>query len=173
VPRWNNAPQAQSRVSNINFGIWRKIVERAGFFKYPMKNISRTQSSCSLGIQIKGIVRVINLLKCLGEMMHLKPIVGCHISTLIFEKKIVERGVSINITWKIYQGPSSSCPLGVWFKGIALVFNWLKCLGRIMHLKPTSECQISTLIYGFWRGDLIHIPYKITEGRQRSLPLGV
>jgi hypothetical protein len=31
VPRWDNAPQAHSRVSNINFDI----------YKYPMKNISR------------------------------------------------------------------------------------------------------------------------------------
>jgi hypothetical protein len=27
VPRWNNAPQTHSRVSIINFVIWRKIVE--------------------------------------------------------------------------------------------------------------------------------------------------
>jgi hypothetical protein len=32
VPRWDNAPQAHSRVSNINVDI----------DKYPMKNISRT-----------------------------------------------------------------------------------------------------------------------------------
>ena len=32
-------------------------------------------------------------------------------------------------------------------KGIVRVFNWLKCLGGIMHLKPTEECQISTLIF--------------------------
>ena len=32
--------------------------------------------------------------------MHLKPTVGCQISTLIF----------INITLKIYQGRQSSCP---------------------------------------------------------------
>ena len=42
-----------------------------------------------------------------------------------------------------------------------------------MHLKPPAGCQISTLLLGFegwW--DPIHIPWKITEGRQRSLPLG-
>jgi hypothetical protein len=32
VPRWDNAPQAHSSVSNINVDI----------YKYPMKNISRT-----------------------------------------------------------------------------------------------------------------------------------
>jgi hypothetical protein len=44
----------------------------------------------------------------------------------------------MNIPWKIYQGRQSSCPLGVEIKGIARVFNWLKCLGGIMHLKPTA-----------------------------------
>ena len=39
-------------------------------------------------------------------------------------------------------------------KGIARIFNWLKCLGGIMHLTPTAECQISTLIFEkkMWRG---------------------
>jgi hypothetical protein len=32
----------------------------------------------------------INWLKCLGGFLHLKPTVGCQISTLIFEKKIME-----------------------------------------------------------------------------------
>jgi hypothetical protein len=42
VPRWDNAPQAHSRVSNINFDIWKKIVEGGGLYKYQIKNISRT-----------------------------------------------------------------------------------------------------------------------------------
>jgi hypothetical protein len=41
VPRWDNAPQAHRRVSNINFDIGKQIVE-VGLYKYPMKNISRT-----------------------------------------------------------------------------------------------------------------------------------
>jgi hypothetical protein len=56
------------------------------------------------------------------------------------------RGVSINISWKIYQGRQSSCPLGVSIKDIVRVFNWFKCLGGFPHLKPTAGCQISTLI---------------------------
>jgi hypothetical protein len=32
-------------VSNINFDIWKQIVE-GGLYEYPIKNISRTQSSC-------------------------------------------------------------------------------------------------------------------------------
>jgi hypothetical protein len=70
--------------------------------------------------------------------MHLKPTAGCQISNVIFEKQFW-RWVSINIKWKIYQGRQSSCPLGVSIKGITRVFNWRKCLGEIMHLKPTDS----------------------------------
>ena len=38
VPRWNYAPQAHSRVSNIDFVIW--IL--AGPYKYYMQNCQRT-----------------------------------------------------------------------------------------------------------------------------------
>ena len=41
-----------------------------------------------------------------------------------------------------------------------------------MHLKPTAGWQISTLTFGFG-GNPIHIPWKITEGLQSSLPLGI
>jgi hypothetical protein len=41
VPRWDNAPQAHSRVSNTNFDILKQIVERV-LYKYPIKNMSRT-----------------------------------------------------------------------------------------------------------------------------------
>ena len=49
---WDNAPQAHSRVSNINFDIWKQIVQ-GGLYEYPMKNISRTQSSCPLLANLK------------------------------------------------------------------------------------------------------------------------
>ena len=41
-------------------------------------------------------------------------------------------------------------------KGIGRAFNWLKCLGGFLHLKPTAGCQISTWIFDFlWRGSLL------------------
>jgi hypothetical protein len=49
--------------------------------------------------------------------------------------------------WKNIEGRHSSFPLGVYVKGIAKAFNWLKCLGGFLHLKPTAGCQISTLIF--------------------------
>jgi hypothetical protein len=41
VPGWVSAPQAHSRVSNINFDVEKKIME-GGLYKYSMKNILRT-----------------------------------------------------------------------------------------------------------------------------------
>jgi hypothetical protein len=52
VPRWDNAPQAHSRVSNINFDIRKNIVE-GGLYNYPIKNMSRTESSCPLLAKLK------------------------------------------------------------------------------------------------------------------------
>jgi hypothetical protein len=54
--------------------------------------------------------------------MHLKPTAGCQISTLIFGKKIVE-GDLYKYPMKKYQERQSICPLGVYVKGIARVFN--------------------------------------------------
>jgi hypothetical protein len=47
-------------------------------------------------------------------------------------------------------------------KDISRAFNWLKCLGGFLHLKPTAECQISTLIFDFFfmEGGLYKYPMK-------------
>jgi hypothetical protein len=90
--------------------------------------------------------------------MHLKLTAGCQISTLIFGLW----GTPTHIPWKITEGRQISFPFGIYVKGNARAFNWLTCLGGIMHLKPTAGCRISTLIFGFW-GDPIHIPWNITE----------
>jgi hypothetical protein len=59
------------------------------------------------------------------------------------------RGDPMHIPWKITEGRQSSLPLGVYVEGIARTFNWVKCLGGIIHLQPRAGCQISTLIFGF------------------------
>jgi hypothetical protein len=41
------------------------------------------QSSWPFGVSIKDITHVFNWFKCLGGFPHLKPTVGCQISTLI------------------------------------------------------------------------------------------
>ena len=155
MPRWDNAPQAHSRVSNTNFDIWKKLW-RGGLYKYSIKNMSSTAKFLPTFVYVKGIARVFNWLKCLGGIMHLKPTAGCQISTLIF-------GFGrdpMHIPWKITAGRQSSFPLGVYVKCIARAFNWLKCLGGIMHIRPTAGCQISILIFEIklWRGVSINIP---------------
>ena len=127
----------------------------------PCKITECRQSSLPLGVYVKGIAPHFNWLKCLGGIMHLKPTTRCQISTLIFEEKLW-RGVSINIPWKIYQGRHSSCSLWAYIKGIANICNSLKCLGGILHLKPTTK---------LWSGVSINIPWKIYQGRESSCPL--
>ena len=56
---WHNAPQAHSRVSNINFDILKQIVE-GGLYKYPKQNISRTAKFLPTLGYVKGIARVFN-----------------------------------------------------------------------------------------------------------------
>ena len=43
--------------------------------------------------------------------MHLKPTAGCQISTLIFEKKVVEERCLYKYLIKIYQRRQISCPI--------------------------------------------------------------
>ena len=130
---------------NINFDFWKQIVE-GGLYKYPIKNLSRTAKFLPTFWQVKGIARVFNWLKFLGGIMHLKPTAGFQNISFDFWKQIVE--------WGLYKYPITNISRTAKFlptfgqvKGIVRVFNWLKCLVGIMHLKPTSECQISTLIF--------------------------
>ena len=52
--------------------------------------------------------------------MHLKPTAGCQISSLIFEKKVVEERCLYKYLIKIYQRRQSSCPILAKLK----VFPW-------------------------------------------------
>ena len=58
----------------------------------------------------------------------------------------------------------SLCPLGEWIKDIIRAFKSLKCLVGFMHLKPTTGCQISTLIFEklFVEGGSINIRWKFS-----------
>ena len=75
--------------------------------------------------------------------------------------------------WEYGSWLLGSFPLGAYNKGIDRAFYLLKCLGGILHLKPTAGCQISTLIFGYGGGGAINIPWKIAEGRPSSFPLEV
>ena len=89
---WVSAPHTHSRVSNINFDIWKNKLRSVISMNIPWKIYYRRQSSCPLGAYVKSIVRLFNWLKCLGEFLQLKPTAGCEIWTLIFELFFVERG---------------------------------------------------------------------------------
>jgi hypothetical protein len=80
--------------------IWNFVCGR-GLYKYPMKNILKTEKFLHTWVSVKGIVWTFTWLRCLGGCPHLKPTVGCQISTLIFEFSFVE-GFSMNIPWTIY-----------------------------------------------------------------------
>jgi hypothetical protein len=155
---------------NINFDIWKKIVE-GGLYKYPIKNISRTVKFLPTFSQVKGIARVFNWLKWLGGIMHLTPTAGCQNINFDIWKKIVEGG--------LYKYPIKNISRTVKFlptfsqvKGIGRVFYWLKCLGGIMHLKPTAGCQISIPIFekNLWRGGLYKYPMKNISRTAKFLP---
>ena len=77
----------------------------------PWKIYQGRQSSCPLGVSIMDIARVFNWIKCLDGFLYLKPTAGCQISTLIFEKKIMEGG-PYKYPIKIYQGRQSFAHLG-------------------------------------------------------------
>jgi hypothetical protein len=81
-------------------------------------------------------------------------------------------GDPIHIPWNINEGRQSSLPLEVYVKGIARNFNWHKCLGRIMHLKPTAGYQIS--IFDIWKqiveGGLYKYPMKNISRTAKFLP---
>ena len=57
-------------------------------------------------------------------------------------------------------------------KGIALVFNWLKCLGGIMHLKLTAGFQ--NINFDIWKqiveGGLYKYPMKNISRTAKFLP---
>ena len=84
---------------------------------------------------------------CLGVFLHLKPTTECRISTLIFDL-FLEGG--------LYEYPMNNIlrtakflPTWGFNQRYWWAFNWLKCLGVLLHLKPTVGCQISNLIFAF------------------------
>jgi hypothetical protein len=146
---YHTIPQKVCWIIWILNKIWKNKYGGGGFYKYSMKNILRTQSSCPLGVSIKGISRAFNWLKCLGGFLHLqKPTQAL--------KSVNDPGNTFDFNPKWSRTLPSliyfSWALGVEVKGICQAFNWLKCLGGFLHLKPTAGCQISTLIFDFVYG---------------------
>jgi hypothetical protein len=72
----------------------------------------------------------------------------------------------------IGNGRQSSFSPGVYVKCIVRAFNWFKYLGGFLHLKPTAEYQISTLIFLFLFGGTILVSEEklATDGKVLSHP---
>ena len=153
MPGWDSAPQAHNRVSNINFDNW---IFWGGSYKYPMENCQRTAKFFShLGFKAKVLLVPLTDLSAWVGFCTSSPQQGAKYQ-LWYLDIYLGGGGAINTPWKIAKGRQSFFSLGIKVKGISRAFNWLKCLGGILHLKPTAGCQISTLIFGFFfRG-----PYK-------------
>ena len=103
--------------------------------------------------------------------MHLTPRAGFQNFNFDIWKQIVEGGLykypmkNISRTAKVFLAFEQ-------VNGIARVFNWLKCLGGIMHLKPTAGCQISILIFEkiLWRGGFYKYSMKNISRTAKFLP---
>jgi hypothetical protein len=72
-------PTAGCQISTLIFGFGGKTL------CISHEKIPKDGSSLPLGVEVKGIARAFNRLKCQCGIMHLKPTAGCQISTLIFE----------------------------------------------------------------------------------------
>ena len=103
--------------------------------------------------------------------MHLTPTAGFQNINFDIWKQIVE-GDLYKYPMKNISRTAKFLPTFGHVKGIARVFNWLKCLGGIMHLKPTAECQISTLIFENKNveGGLYKYPIKNISRTAKFLP---
>jgi hypothetical protein len=78
--------------------------------------------------------------------MHLTPTAGFQNINFDIWKKIMEGGL-YKYPIKNISRTARFLPTFGQVKGIARIFNWHKCLGGIMHLKPTAGCQISIVIF--------------------------
>ena len=103
--------------------------------------------------------------------MQLTPTAGFQNINFDIWKKNVEGGL-YKYPMKNISRTAKFLPTFGQGKGIARVFNWLKCLGGIMHLKSTAGCQISILIFEkkLWRGGLYKYPMKNISRTAKFLP---
>jgi hypothetical protein len=135
MPVWVSAPQAHSRVSNINFDMqW------------------STMPCC--GLEVQKLTQAFKSIKDLGNIFDWNFKRARTLPSLIyFSWNIYRDPLSIKknqISKLIFD--------------TLLAFNWLKCLGGFLHLNPTVGCQISTLIFEkkIKEGGLYKYPMKNT-----------
>ena len=140
MPGWDSAPQAHSRVSNINFVIL--IFFLGDPINIPWKIVKGRQISFPRGAQIRGISRVFNLLKFLSGILHLKSTAGCQISNLIFEFL----GGPYKYPMKNCQRTAKFFPTCGLDQRNCSGFNWLKCLMGLCTSSPLQGININFVI---------------------------
>ena len=154
MPGWVSALQTHCRVSNINFDIWFILFWRGVSINILWKIYEGRQIASPLGVSIKGVVRAFNWLKLLVGFLHLKPTVGCQISTLIFEFSFVEGGLYEYPVWvSAPQAHSrvSNINFDIW------IFFWrgdlykysMKNILRTAKFLPTWGVSIKGVVWAF------------------------
>ena len=108
-------------------------------------------------VYVKGIGRAFNWLKCLGGFLHLKPTVGCQISTLIFENKIMEEGSLLISHEKYIKDVKVLDPLWFMSKVLAESLTDLSVLVGFCTSSPQQgvKNQHWYLIFFLWMGALL------------------
>ena len=159
MPGLNYVSQAHSRVANVNNDIGGVSIDI--YCKIPNGKILAHLESKS-----KVLPRILTPLSAWGEST-------AQAHNIVSNFNIdIKRGCSINISYKISK--SKVLVHLLFIKSIARCFSSLKCLGGILHIKFTTGCQMSSLIFDFfWGGGAINIAWKIAKGRQSSLSLGL
>ena len=133
----------------VKYKLWYLIFFFGGdLYKYPMKNILSTAKFLPTWR--------LNQRYCPGLEPTEVPVWGFCTSSPQYVVKYQLWYLNFFCGGGLYEYPmtnilrtQSSYPLGVSIQSFRGAFNWLKCLRRFLHLKPTVVCQISTLIYEF------------------------
>ena len=166
MPGWDYAPQAYSRVSNIDFVIWILV----GPYKYYMQNCQRTvkfypiwglsQRNCS-GLQL-------TLVPGWDSAPHpLSRVSNVNFVILIF------LGRAMNIPWKIAKGRQSFSHLGFRSNVLYEPLTDLSFLVGFCTSSPQQGVKYQLWYLDFFGGNPIYIPWKNAKGRKSSFPLGL
>ena len=153
MPGWVSAPQAHSRVSNINFDISKKNYGREVSINIPWKIYRRTPKFLpAWGFKSKVISGPFNWLKCLGGISASQA--HSRVSNINFDIWIyfLWRGVSYKYPIRkiALRTAKFLARLGFQVKHISRAFNWLKCLGGYSAPQVRQQSVKYQLCYWFF-----------------------
>ena len=166
MPGWDFAPQAHSRVLNINFNISIWWWGGEGFINIPWKFVEVRQSS--FPFKSKLLLGPLTDLSAWVLLCTSSPQQG--VKYHLWYLDLV--GDPINIPWKIVEGRQSSFTLGFISKVLSESFNDFSALVGFCTSSPQQDVKYQ-LWYLELGGGAINIPWKIVEGRQSSFSLRI